>query len=250
MAVTVTQTCRDVAELAPLAQTAIRVFFFELNKAGINAFVTETFRSQARQNYLYEQGRSRSGQIVTWTRSSRHTSRMAWDIAVCTPLGLYDTPTLVKAGAIARKLGITWGGDWKGAIDRPHFEIASTWRLPSGYDARTIAGVAVPSTSKGRVVLAVKDVAATDKLGYNIAKDASKYRLQSGKYPTQAAAEQARKALMDGKYFAYSEVKGASADGYRVQSGAYTTVEAAEQVAKAVLQAGKLAYITIQGTAK
>ena len=103
----VTQTCRDVAELNPLAQTAIRVFFYECHKAGLGVFVTETYRSQARQNYLYEQGRTRSGQIVTWTKSSRHTSRMAWDIAACPPKSLYEATTLDKAGAIARKLGIT-----------------------------------------------------------------------------------------------------------------------------------------------
>jgi len=153
----VTQTCRDVAELNSLAQTAIRVFFYECNKAGINVFVTETFRSQARQNYLYEQGRSRTGAIVTWTKSSRHTSRMAWDIAACPPRTLYDTATLNKAGAIARKLGITWGGDWIGSIDRPHFEINANWRLPLSYDVKVIAGVKVPSTSTGKVVLTVSD---------------------------------------------------------------------------------------------
>lgn len=153
----VTQTCRDVSELAPNAQLAIRAFFYECHKAGINVFVTETYRSQGRQNYLYEQGRSRSGSVVTWTRSSRHTSRLAWDIAVCPPQSLYDVSTLVRAGAIARKLGITWGGDWKSNIDRPHFEINAKWTLPKSYDINVIKGVIVPSTSAGKVVLTVAD---------------------------------------------------------------------------------------------
>ena len=248
MAVDVTKTCRDVAELAPVAQTACRLFFQECAKAGVNVFVTETYRSQARQNYLYEQGRTRPGQIVTWTRSSNHSGRLAWDIAVCSPLGLYDKAVLLRAGAIASKLGITWGGDWKANIDRPHFEVKANWKAPAGY--KLADSVIVPSTSTGKVVMAVKDVDVSDKLGFNVTAGACKYRLQSGKYPTHVVAEQARKALMDGKFLSYSEVKGDAAGGYRVQSGAYTTVEAAEQVAKAVLQAGKLAYITIQGTAK
>ncbi|MFJ8517061.1 M15 family metallopeptidase [Lysinibacillus xylanilyticus] len=33
--------------------------------------------------------------------------------------------TLSLVGTIARKLGITWGGDWIGSIDRPHFEVKS-----------------------------------------------------------------------------------------------------------------------------
>lgn len=151
----VTSTCRDVAELNPVAQTAIRLFFQECAKAGINVFVTETYRSQARQDYLYAQGRSRSGKIVTWTRSSRHTNRLAWDIAVCTPNALYDTIALNKAGAIARKLGITWGGDWKSTPDKPHFEVTSAWRMPSGY--RLQDGIVVPSTSKGRVIFTITD---------------------------------------------------------------------------------------------
>lgn len=153
----VTQTCRDVSELAPNAQLAIRAFFYECSKAGINVFVTETYRSQGRQNYLYEQGRSRSGQVVTWTKSSRHTSRLAWDIAVCPPQSLYDVATLVRAGGIARKLGITWGGDWKANIDRPHFEVNANWTLPKSYDINVIKGVKVPSTSAGKVVLTVAD---------------------------------------------------------------------------------------------
>lgn len=64
----VTTTCRDLSELTAAAQTACRHLFQECFKAGIvDIFITETFRSQARQNYLYEQGRTRPGQKVTWT---------------------------------------------------------------------------------------------------------------------------------------------------------------------------------------
>lgn len=162
----VTQTCRDVSELAPNAQLAIRAFFYECSKAGINVFVTETYRSQARQDYIFEQGRTRlydsKGEklkVVTWTKSSRHTSRLAWDIAHATtnPKDLYNLGVLTKAGAIARKLGITWGGDWRGNIDRPHFEINAKWTLPKTYDINVIKGVKVPSTNTGKVVLSVAD---------------------------------------------------------------------------------------------
>ncbi|MDM5350262.1 M15 family metallopeptidase [Lysinibacillus sphaericus] len=85
----VTQTCRDLSELTAAAQTACRLLFQECFKAGIvDIFITETYRSQARQNYLYEQGRTRPGQVVTWTRNSNHTSRRAWDIAVTPPRNL------------------------------------------------------------------------------------------------------------------------------------------------------------------
>ena len=124
-----TQTCRDISELKAVAQAACILFMVECKKAGLDIFITETFRSQQRQNYLYEQGRTRPGDKVTWTRNSRHTSRLAWDIAVNRPRALYDTATLDKAGQIAKRLGITWGGEWED-IDRPHFEVSAIWKAP------------------------------------------------------------------------------------------------------------------------
>ncbi|MER2172844.1 MAG: M15 family metallopeptidase [Psychrobacillus psychrodurans] len=152
----VTTTCRDLSELTSAAQTACRLLFQECYKAGIqNIFITETYRSPTRQKYLYGQGRTRPGQVVTWTLNSNHSSRLAWDIAIGPPAALYDLNTLNKVGTIARKLGITWGGDWSKNIDRPHFEIKSNWRMPNGYKLE--GQVIVPSNSKLKVQLIVKD---------------------------------------------------------------------------------------------
>ncbi len=61
----VTTTCRDLAELLTAAQTACRLLFQECYKAGIkNIFITETYRSQERQKYLYAQGRTRPGRLL------------------------------------------------------------------------------------------------------------------------------------------------------------------------------------------
>jgi len=152
----ITTTCRDLTELLLTAQTACRLLFQECFKAGIkNIFITETYRSQERQNYLYAQGRTRPGQIVTWTLDSNHKSRLAWDIAVGPPHSLYDVTTLTRVGAIARKLGITWGGDWVGSIDRPHFEVKLSWKIPAGYKLE--GKLNIPSNSKGQVQLIVED---------------------------------------------------------------------------------------------
>ncbi len=119
-------------------------------------FSSQKYRSQARQNYLYEQGRTRPGQVVTWTRNSNHTSRRAWDIAVAPPRNLYDISTLSKVGAIAKKLGITRGGYWPvGQYDAPHFEIPTTWKMPAGYKFE--GQVIVPSSSAIKVQLIVED---------------------------------------------------------------------------------------------
>lgn len=157
MSTSVTQTCRDLSELTSSAQTACQLLFQECHKAGIDfVFITETYRSQARQNYLYEQGRTCLGQVVTWTRNSNHTSRRAWDIAVAPPRNLYDISTLSKVGAIAKKLGITWGGYWPASrYDAPHFEIPTTWKMPAGYKLE--GRVVVPTSSAVKVQLIIDD---------------------------------------------------------------------------------------------
>lgn len=127
----VTRACRDVKQLNPLSQQACNLFLAECKKQGVNIFITETYRSQARQEWLYAQGRTRSGQVVTWTKKSNHTGRMAWDIAVSPPGKLYDSSVISKAGKIADKLGIEWGGNWK-TPDMPHFQISSKWKMPKG----------------------------------------------------------------------------------------------------------------------
>ena len=120
--------CRDINELLPAAQKACRLFMKKCGEAGLKIFITETYRSQARQNELYNQGRTTPGQIVTWTKKSNHTGRLAWDIA-CIGKELYDITVLNKAGQIGKSLGITWGGEWA-TPDKPHFEVKADWEEP------------------------------------------------------------------------------------------------------------------------
>ena len=126
----VTTTCRDIKQLNPVAQKACNLFMEECKKAGLKVLITETYRSQARQDYLYAQGRTRAGNVVTWTKSSRHTSRMAWDICKNVKGQEYsDAKFFEQCGAIAKKLGITWGGTWS-TPDKPHFEVTASWKAP------------------------------------------------------------------------------------------------------------------------
>ena len=122
------EACRDISELAPNAQKACKLFLEKCEENGLKVRITETYRSQKRQNYLYEQGRTRSGKVVTWTKNSRHTSRRAWDICKDVKGQEYSDSGFFKAcGQIAKELNITWGGTWKQA-DTPHFEIDTDWK--------------------------------------------------------------------------------------------------------------------------
>ena len=103
--------------------------------------VTCGVRTPAEQAALYAQGRTKPGQIVTWTLNSRHFKAAdgyghAVDLA---PLPIdWDTPAKFDAiskamFAAAADLGVElrWGADWdrdgqpreRGETDSPHFEI-------------------------------------------------------------------------------------------------------------------------------
>lgn len=156
---------RNIGDLKPLAQTACKLFLEECSKQNVKVFVTETYRSQARQNYLYEQGRTRKGNIVTWTKNSNHTGRMAWDIAISPPKDLYDINELTRAGKIAKELGITWGGTWKAPnTDTPHFEITSNWKPPTDKGGYKVKKIKINLNGK------IKEVDAVNIDGHNYVK--------------------------------------------------------------------------------
>jgi peptidoglycan L-alanyl-D-glutamate endopeptidase CwlK len=74
---------RDEAALAPEFRARIdRVVERMKNEFGHDVELVETARSQERQDHLFEQGRSRSGPVVTWTRDSAHLTGHAADVVV------------------------------------------------------------------------------------------------------------------------------------------------------------------------
>jgi peptidoglycan L-alanyl-D-glutamate endopeptidase CwlK len=93
--------------------------------------ITSTYRSVDYQNYLYEQGRTRPGAIVTKVRGgfSVHNFRRAFDVVPqINGRAVYDTNTKeltqlwADIGAIGQECGLEWGGSWKGFVDMPHFQ--------------------------------------------------------------------------------------------------------------------------------
>lgn len=183
MAVSVTTTCRDIDELAKVAQRAIRLFFQECHKNGISIFVTETYRSLERQKYLYAQGRTRPGQVVTWTLDSNHKNRLAWDIGASTLNGntnIYNLTVLKKAGAIAGKLGIEWGGTWTKNLDYPHFQVSANWTIPKGYALE--GKVSIPTRSNVPIVL-VKEIGQLPRPELTIPEDTLEEDLKVNKVP-------------------------------------------------------------------
>jgi uncharacterized protein YcbK (DUF882 family) len=85
---------------------------------GHDVRVTETLRSPARQEALFEQGRTRPGPVVTWTLDSQHLTGAAADLLVD---GSYDAAEGYRHLAqIAREEGLRT----LGAADPGHVELA------------------------------------------------------------------------------------------------------------------------------
>lgn len=85
-------------------------------------FVTEAYRSQERQEYLYSLWRSIPWSIVTKTTNSNHTKGIAVDVAF-TGSELYprDHDLRRNIADSAKNYGIDWGYDLWGR-DKPHFQ--------------------------------------------------------------------------------------------------------------------------------
>lgn len=74
---------RSVAALDPALQGKLaRVMERVRDETGHDVQVAETYRSQARQDALYAQGRDTAGPVVTWTHNSKHTQGRAVDLVL------------------------------------------------------------------------------------------------------------------------------------------------------------------------
>ncbi len=79
----VTTPVRDTDALVPEFRSRLeRVIARMKSEYGQDVQVVETVRSQDRQDFLFAQGRTRAGDVVTWTRDSAHTRGEAADVTV------------------------------------------------------------------------------------------------------------------------------------------------------------------------
>jgi peptidoglycan L-alanyl-D-glutamate endopeptidase CwlK len=117
---------RKIEDLCDEMRPLCNAFCMGMAAEGIDFLITCTRRTQAEQDVLFEQGRSRPGKIVTWTRNSKHITGKAFDIVIMEngkPDWSVSNPAWTRAGVIGEGVGLIWGGKWH-SPDYPHFEIA------------------------------------------------------------------------------------------------------------------------------
>jgi hypothetical protein len=129
------------------------------DELGYEVRVTETFRTQSRQDALFAQGRTAPGPTVTWTRSSNHTKGLAADIVIEGG----DDAAYAKLAKVAAEEGLrTLGPDDPGHIElvspRPagsRRAAAGTRSAATGLMARTAMPAAVATVARSAQVAQV-----------------------------------------------------------------------------------------------
>lgn len=115
-----------IQQLDPRIKFAAKSFLNAAAREGIFLRVTSGLRTFAEQNKLYAQGRTAPGGIVTNARGgdSWHNYGLALDVVEMkdkrTPL--WSNPNWDRIGELGKRRGFEWGGDWRGFVDRPHFQ--------------------------------------------------------------------------------------------------------------------------------
>ena len=124
-------------ELNDKTKEALTLFLRIAKDQGLDVMVTETYRTQERQDYLYSQGRTAEGSVVTWTRNSMHSKRNAFDIAKNLAGHEYDDVDFFRQCAeIGESIGLEAGFYWEnGQQDMPHFQMSTFGKVtyPEGY---------------------------------------------------------------------------------------------------------------------
>ena len=135
---------RDIELLRPDVAANCQKWLELCKEAGLNVLITNTVRDKEYQEYLYAQGRTRPGSIVTNGKIPTFhadTAGLAFDFCKNVKGHEYDDADFFKqAAAIAKKMGFSWGGDWKSFPDAPHIQ----WDNQGAWSSKMILAGKLP----------------------------------------------------------------------------------------------------------
>ena len=127
---------KSITDLHPDLQHLCAQWLDNCHAAFLDVRITHTFRLPEYQDFLYSQGRTLPGKKVTnatskkskhcFTLDGKKPAAKAFDFGVFSK-GVYiqdgGDERYLKAGIIGEKLGLIWGGRFKGLVDAGHLEI-------------------------------------------------------------------------------------------------------------------------------
>ncbi len=127
------QSRKPPSDLTPLMKGKAQELLKKMTTLGYEVTMYQGFRSKEEQNKLYAQGRTTAGAIVTNARGgeSLHNYGVGFDMVFVEngrPSWKEKHPWALL-GKEGKKLGLEWGGDWTGFVDRPHFQLLQGYTL-------------------------------------------------------------------------------------------------------------------------
>lgn len=124
--------------LEPTMRGKVQSILADAKAEGFDCMVFETYRSQARQQDLFEQG------VTKLQKVGVHHYGLACDIVRRVNGQPSWDGEFSVIGRLARTYGLIWGGDWTTIVDEPHVQWCSlkrqaalfrgAWYPVAGYD--------------------------------------------------------------------------------------------------------------------
>ena len=101
---------------------------------GIDLKVVSGYRDCQEQTALYSQGRTKGGQVVTNSKcgDSFHNYGLAFDVVPVEGGKInWNSNQWDLIGAMGKRFGFKWGGDFRTFKDKPHFEWSANTSIAS-----------------------------------------------------------------------------------------------------------------------
>lgn len=134
---------RRLSDLHPDVAHLAQQFLSKCEMAGIHVMVTCTYRSEEEQQALYDQGRTKPGNIVTNAKpgESLHNCKYplgtpasrAFDVVPIVngkPVWDGTDPVWDQIGMIGIGIGLEWAGEWtverEHFVEKPHFQLKAS----------------------------------------------------------------------------------------------------------------------------
>lgn len=139
-----TVSLERIAKLHPKVRIEVYEAYLNVNMKlpkGVRLRITQTLRTNAEQDALYAQGRTKPGSKVTNAKGGQsiHNYGLAFDFVILLDKdknGTFESTSWnidsnwMTVVNYFKNLGWSWGGDWKSLKDNPHLEktFGNTWR--------------------------------------------------------------------------------------------------------------------------
>lgn len=197
---------RDISLLRPDVAANCRIWLDRCRAAGLNVLVTNTVRDKEYQEYLYAQGRTRPGNIVTNGRTPTfHSDKagLAWDFCKNVRGQEYNDPDFFRrAAGIAKEMGFSWGGDWRSFPDSPHIQWDSRGQWTGSMILAGKLPPVMPLYEKEEIMTGNEILAAlTDAQAYELLEKAQRHAaaLPAPNWAKEELAQAVGTGITDGK---------------------------------------------------